>query len=295
MAENRSLLSIEDVERGFPKELLRYASVVARIDSFLEDLNSEPATPMEVAFKLNDHRKGKIFHPSSIGSQTGKSLCGKYPMGCARFMYYDYVGEKSEGAIEPRVRRIFDTGSSVHAQLQSYLEEIARRSGGTEEFVKEAFFSPDSNEWADRYDIAGSTDGIYIINEPDQVRFGLEIKTINDAGYQKTSSPHPEHLMQGTVYQRCLDLPIMVFLYYNKNDSSLAEFVHVYDERRWEAIVKKLAFVRDCAFRQADPPDREDGWHCMSCKYKGACKPPKRSRASAGASMFTTSRRKGNG
>lgn len=291
------LLTIEDAKfhlgaHGNMKGLMRHISVVSRIDSFLEDLNAEAASPMKVEFLLNDHRRSNVFHPSSIGSLSGKSLCGKYPVGCGRFLYYDYIGAESEGAIEPRLRRIFDTGSAVHGQLQAYLAEIARRSGGTEEFTPEAFFEPGSNEVADMFDIAGSTDGIYLIHEPVQVRFGVEFKTINDAGYSKTSSPHPEHLIQGTVYQKCLDLPVMVFVYYNKNDSSMAEFVQIYDERRWEAITQKLDRVRDLAMEKQEP-EREDGWHCSTCKYKVVCKPPKRSRAAsvASASVFKKDRR----
>jgi CRISPR/Cas system-associated exonuclease Cas4 (RecB family) len=286
------LLTIADLQKYEGKQddlrkLLRQVSVVSRLDAFLEDLNSEPNAPMPVAFTLNSHRAQKCFHPSSIGSLTGKSLCEKYPMGCSRILYYDYVGADSEGAIDPRLRRIFDTGSAIHAQLQAYLMEIAHRSDKAEDFMPEAFFSPEISQIADQYDISGSTDGIYKILKPDRIHFGIEIKTINHAGYEKTTSPHPEHLIQGTVYQKCLDLPVMLFVYYNKNDSSIAEFVQVFDEKRWEAITRKLDYVRDHALREEEP-SREDGWHCSTCKYKAICKPPKRSRASvpAGAGNF---------
>ena len=83
----------------------------------------------------------------------------------------------------------------------------------------------------------------------------------------------------------------MVFLYYNKNDSSVAEFVHVFDERRWDAIVKKLDMVRDHAFREV-PPDQEAGWHCSNCKYKGICKPPRRGKASNAKTAATFRSRK---
>jgi len=293
MAE--TLLTIEDAKRhlgpgGKIKDLVRHISVVSRIDAFLEDLNVEPPAPLKVSFDLNSIRHGSIFHPSSIGSTSGKSLDGKYSIGCARLLYYDYIGAEQTGAIEPRLRRIFDTGSAIHAQLQAYLGEIVRRSEGVEEFTPEAFFHPGNNKAADSYDIAGSTDGIYVMHEPANIRFGVEIKSINDAGYQKTTNPHAEHLMQGTVYQHCLDLPAMLFVYYNKNDSSMAEFVQVYDERRWDAIAKKLDRVREMALKEEEP-EREDGWHCMTCKYKAICNPPKKSK-NEGAKMFNTSRRR---
>jgi len=194
-------------------------------------------------------------------------------------MYYDYIGAPSEGSWSPRMRKLLDTGSAVHAQLQGYLEVIADKSEGDLQFAPEADINPDVNPIAMQMDISGHTDGIILIKDgPDVVRFGLEIKTIADAGYKKTSGPHQEHMMQGTIYQKCLDLPLMVFLYYNKNDSSVAEFIHVYDERRWEAIVKKLDMVREHAIKEI-PPEQEVGWNCKNCKYKAICKPPQRGRA----------------
>jgi len=284
------LTKIEHLSNKFPKRLLGLASVITRIDSFLEDLNVEPLAKLPVHFDLGGGRRKDIFHASTVGSATGKSLCGKYSMGCGRQLYYDYIGAPSEGSWEPRMRRLLDTGSAIHAQLQAYLEIIAANSEGSESFTPEADINPDKNLIAQQMDLSGHTDGIYQVTlTPDKVRFGIEIKTINEAGYQKTSGPHQEHLTQGTIYQKCLDLPIMVFIYYNKNDSSLAEFVHVFDERRWEAIVKKLNMVRECAFKES-PPEQESGWHCSNCKYKGVCKPPRRGRGSTNSKTVATFR-----
>ena len=284
------LTKIEHLSGEYPKRLLGLATVIARIDSFLEDLNVTPIATLPVAFNLGGPRRTDIFHASTIGSFSGKSLCGKYSMGCSRQMYYDYTGAPAEGAWEPRMRKLLDTGSAVHAQLQAYLEIISADSDGAEEFTPEADINPDENPIAQTMDMSGHTDGIYrVISGEDTVRFGLEIKTINDAGYKKTSGPHPEHLIQGTVYQKCLDLPLMVFLYYNKNDSSVAEFVHVFDERRWEAIVKKLNMVREHAYREV-PPEQESGWHCSNCKYKVVCKPPRKGRGGHSAKTAATFR-----
>lgn len=285
MPEKLTLIS--DIGQVDLRSTLRHISLVARIDAFLEDMNVD-SRKIEIPVTINEHRQHKCFHPSSLGSNSGKSLCGKFPLGCTRMLYYDYTGGESEGSIEPRLRRIFDTGTVIHGQLQAYLSVIAALAGGYEHFSPEAGISPKSSEIADAYDIYGHTDGIYSITDPDRdLRFGVEIKSINDAGYQKTSSPHPEHIMQGTIYQKCLDLPVMVFLYYNKNDSSIAEFVQVFDNARWDAISRKIDFVRDAALKEEEP-DREDGYHCSTCKYKAICKPPKKSRATmaAGAVAF---------
>ena len=277
----------------FPKRLLQLCTVSSRIESFLEDLNVEPVKALPVKFDLGGARRTGVFHASSVGTFSGKSLCEKYKMGCARLLYYDFTGAPGERALDTRLRRIFDTGSAIHGQLQAYLEKIAELSDGEFTFIPEVDVNPDDNEVADQMDMSGHTDGDSIaIAKDDKVRFLTEIKSINAAGYEKTSGPHPEHKVQATIYQRCLDVPVMVFLYYSKNDSNMAEFVHTYDERIWDAIVRKLDFVRECAMDE-QPPDREDGWHCSNCKYKKICKPPRRGRGARKATTVSAFRSKG--
>lgn len=272
------IVGIADLPK-LSKRILPEFSVVARIESLLEDMNVDPITVRrEIDLSTMTRRRG-IYHASTIGSTKGQSLCGKYPMGCAREMFYDLTAAKKEGSWEPRFRRILDTGTAVHAQLQGYLAAFAERSGET--FEPEADIDPDKNEVAGLMDISGHTDGIYTFTAGElHARFAVEIKTINDAGFKKTNGPHPEHIMQGTVYQKCLDLPVIVFLYYNKNDSSMLEFPHIFDVKRWEAIQEKLSVIRDMAMSNKEP-DREAGYHCAQCGYKGICNPPQRVRGAA--------------
>jgi CRISPR/Cas system-associated exonuclease Cas4 (RecB family) len=271
------LVSIKDLEQRY-KQMLGEVTVVNRIESLLEDMN---LTPHKIVGQIelgSTGRRTHVFHASMIGELSGRSLCGKYPMGCGRKLYYSYIGEPSEGAIEPKLQRIFDTGTAIHTQLQSYLGEIAQRSEGEFEFTPEADISPDNNKVADRMDISGHTDGIITVHVPDlTVRFGLEIKSINDNGYKATKGPHAEHIMQGTVYQACLDLPVFLFLYYSKNDSNMAEFIHPFDKLRWQAIVDKLTYVQEMAMKKEMPP-REVSYQCSTCRWKKTCKPPKSGR-----------------
>lgn len=272
------LNSIADLKGDLPKSALGEITVVNRIEAFLEDMNVEEFPDLTGLIDVsNVGRRTGVFHSSMIGSQSGKSLCGNYPMGCGRELYYSLTDAESEGAWQPRIRRILDTGTAIHTQLQLYLKVVAERFEGFE-FEEEADIDPDVNEIANMLDISGHTDGICVVTAKDlMVRFGLEIKSINANGYKETRSIHAEHIMQGTVYQKCLDLPFMLFLYYNKNDSQMAEFVQVFDHKRWDAIEEKLNIVRDAAIEE-DPPPQEPGYQCSRCKYQRVCDPPKRQR-----------------
>ena len=254
-------------------------------------MNVEPVE-MRGELRIGDaDRRKHIFHASEIGRITGKTLDGKYPMGCGR-LYDGYVGAKAENSFDPRLRRIFDTGSGIHRQLQLYLYHYAKIQKKTDKFQDEVKISPENNSVADRYDISADMDGLYEFTTPIvHAKAGLEIKSINDDGFKATKGAHQKHIIQGTVDQACLDLPIMIFLYYNKYDSSIAEYVQVFDEDRWRGISQKLDYVRECALRGEEPP-QEVTFGCRNCKYAKTCKPPNAKRGGPAAlSVLRTNRR----
>lgn len=258
-----SIQHLRDADAGDVRKILGYVQVIPKIEAYLEDLN------------LEEHIKRLgVFSASDLGNKTGSSLCGKYTIGCARLLYYRYVGEEPRDKIPPRLRRIFDTGHKVHEQLQGYLRTIAEKLDA-EAFVDEAEFNEKNSPVASSYDIESTTDGIWTITVPDlELRYGLEIKSMKDELFKKLNGPERYHVVQCMVYMACLDLPFMVALYYNKNDSSMAEFVVEFDDNIWNAIADKINYVRRCAVDEEEP-EREVGFHCRTCRYKYICKPPK--------------------
>lgn len=262
------LTTIQHLRDADPKEVSQalesFVHVAQRIEAHLEDMN------------LQEHCKRLgVFSASDIGNKTGKSLCGSYPVGCGRLLYYRYIGAEPRDRIPPRTRRIFDTGTKIHEQLQGYLQNIAAGSNGTEIFVKEAAFNENNSHVANTYDIESTTDGVWTISVPDlSLRFGLEIKSMKDELFKKLNGPDASHVVQCHVYMACLDLPAMVVLYYNKNDSSLIEYTVLFQQKVWRAITSKIDYVREHAIDEKEPL-QEVGYHCRTCRYAYLCKPPK--------------------
>lgn len=262
------LTSISHLEDADPKDVraaLRHVQVIPRIDSYLEDTNLE-----------DEGRKLFCFSASDIGGRGGQSLCGHYPMGCGRLLYYRYIGEPPDKKFPPRTLRIFNTGTKIHEQLQGYLNEISRRSGGVDVFTDEVRVHEGNSEVANQYEIDSTTDGLWIVKMPGtHIRFGLEIKSIKAELFKDiSSSPSPDNIVQSTVYMGCLDLPLFNILYYCKNDSVMAEFPILFDPKIWQAITDKIDFVRKHAVDE-EPPPRESGFHCKYCRYSHICKPPR--------------------
>jgi len=278
-------MTIADLS-DFPKKLLGEITVVNRIEAMLEDMNLEPSKIITPPMEFGDEgRREDIFHSSQIALKSGVSLNGKYPMGCGRQLFYSYTGEPGMNAFQPRLRRIFDTGTAIHTQLQSYLTTIAANDPNFD-FHLEADIDPDVNHIADVFDLSGHVDGVITVTAgKHKVRFGLEIKSINDAGYKGTNGVHPEHKIQGTIYQRCLDLPYMLFLYYNKNDSNMVEFIEPFDPYKWDEVEKKINMVRSCVFNGELPP-RETSFACKTCKWQKPCDPPKKMKAAKARAIF---------
>jgi len=262
------LTTIEDLQNADAetvRDALTHVQFIPKIEAHLEDLNLEP----------HSKRLG-VFSASDLGNKDGQSLCKRYPIGCARKLYYRYVGVTPQDRVPPRLRRIFDTGSHVHLQLQGYLHKAAEESE-VEIFADEIEFNENNSEMADRYDIESTTDGVWRIDSPDLgLKYGLEIKSMKSELFAQLSRADASHVVQSHVYMACLDLPFMVVLYYSKNDSNMAEFVVQYDQKVWDAITKKIDYVREHALEETEPK-REAGFHCRTCRYAFICKPPKTS------------------
>jgi CRISPR/Cas system-associated exonuclease Cas4 (RecB family) len=282
----QKLRTIADLKDA-PKSLLREITLIDRIYSLLEDTNVEDIGIRGTFDISSGGRRTGVFHASTVGSKDGKSLCGNYPMGCQRKMYYDVENADNEDHWDPRLRSLLDTGTMIHEQLQAYTHVVADRSGGMETFFDEVDIDPDKNPIAAALDLSGHTDGIYtILTDMYDIRFALEIKSISEKGFKATKSIHSEHAMQGTIYQKCLDVPVMLFVYYNKNTSEMSEFRQVFDPDRWKAIEDKIRYVQECVLDE-EPPPHETSWNCRTCKYKRICKPPRAPRAAAARTRFS--------
>lgn len=282
------LESLKDLQTPANMEAITEVTLIPRIDALLEDMNTETLS-MKGELEIGDkERRSQVFSASEVGQKNGVSLCGKYKMGCGRYLYYSYLGEKGVKNWEPRIRRVLDTGSAVHVQLQLYILECAKREGFKAEVEVDG--DPDKNPWG----LSAHMDaGIHIVNPKYHTRFGVELKSIADDGFKATTRIQDQHLTQCTIYQKLFDLPVILVVYYNKNTSALAEFIHVFDPARWKAIEDKLDMVR-MASLTGEPPPYEVSFECNRCKYKLICKPPRKtSSASTRKLLAANPRRQG--
>ena len=280
------LEGLRDLKKDYDKRVLTEVTLIPRIDALLEDMNHELIS-MKGELEIGDKaRRSQVFSASEVGLKNGKSLCGKYTMGCGRYLYYSYLGVKGTKNFDPKIRRILDTGSAVHVQLQLYILECAKREGFEAEIEVDG--DPDKNEWG----LSAHMDAGVRIHTPSlRVRFGVELKSIADDGFKATTRIHDNHLTQVTIYQVLFDLPFMLVVYYNKNNGLMAEFIHTFDRDRWRAIEDKLEMVR-MASLIGEPPPHEVSYECTRCKYRAVCDPPRKTTARDTRKLFVARKEK---
>lgn len=277
---SRPVIQLHTIEQWFaaPKEtqdwVLRNLKVRDRLWSFIMAREQTKAqrqveagwVPCEKCDKRGhvwkENRKTGI-HPSALGTT------------CMLKVYNEAIGLPQNVQHEARVQLIFDLGSAAHNMLQDY----GRAGAWGDRYVPEV--SIGNTPLAKSLMIEGhaDADNILVIDEsPDViVEVGIvhEYKTINDNGYENLKNrPMPKHKQQAVIYSACLNRPVVVYLYFNKNNSNIQDFPLPFDNVLWEQMAAKAATVQKAVIEQT-PPAADVGYHCKECGYVYQCEPYK--------------------
>jgi len=195
------------------------------------------------------------------------------PHPCLLKIYNEMVGVEGQSQFEPRTLLIFDIGHAIHDMLQTY----GLQGAWGDTYEPEVTISKDYQELAEELNIEGHADAenLLVIDEPDlpyifEVGLVHEYKTINSNGFEKLTRPKPEHKVQAMVYSAALNRPVVVYLYLNKNDSSLADFPVPFEPELWVGIEAKTRLLKTY-FEDKIPPAGSPGYHCQQCGYVHSC------------------------
>ena len=112
--------------------------------------------------------------------------------GCKRSVAFRMMGVSRDVSVNPRLRRIFDTGSGVHEQIQGYLSEA-----GLLKVVEAPVFNL-------ALKTMGHTDGLLELS-PFEISV-LEIKSINTDEFNRLKEPKAQHRFQGNTYMFFLEV-----------------------------------------------------------------------------------------
>lgn len=235
---------------------------------------------MDVVEPILDAQGGPTYDPNT--EQDATQLVRKM------VPYADMVEEY----IDPRLQKIFDTGTAWHKVMQGYGYRGAWGPG--ENYEDEVPIDPYErdeggdiiNDIAERYGVKGAVDGVidpYIVEVPGIGTVGIrvihEYKTINSNGYKNLNKPKTDHKWQATVYSKMLDIPVVVYFYTNKDTQQDTDFPVPFDQHLWATIEEKInlansyssaGLMPDWSLTAAVLNPRE----CTECGYCKMCDPP---------------------
>lgn len=201
------------------------SSLLQRLQADVKPKDKQPksavVTTMEEAFDVYFNNK------SRTGFKQKKGFAPSDTNKCARRMVYLLRGVHVVDTIDPRTRRVFDTGHSMHARFNDYFKEMG--------ILKE-------NElelWNISPPIHAFLDNIIDVDGEDIV---VELKSIGDIGFEnrlKYGKPKAEHIQQIQIYLHLTGIPRGLVIYENKNDQNVAIFEVVADPKAIEALFAK--------------------------------------------------------
>lgn len=297
--------ALSQEQRG---DICRNIKTIERLKGYLQTLNDEKPKeekPPEWIPCKRCETKGWILdeHEERNNADIHASTIHR----CMKYIWYscnDYVFEAKRN-ISPESRLIFDHGHALHHMLQTYGKKGAW--GSPLDYQPEAIILPNEQEAIEKrahilpeaikYRIRSSVDAVlwkYIV--PDirgigdvSIRLIHEYKSIGPGkpkkdgglygGFADLKGPKLEHKQQAMIYSHVFNVPIVVFIYYNKGNDQLIDFPVPYESLTWNyvrsRIDKILAYVED-----KTPPPWEytsaimNPSECTNCDYLHICKPP---------------------
>lgn len=196
------------------------------------------------------------------------------PQPCLLKIWREMNGEESRESIEPRLRLIFDVGHAIHGMLQTY----GLQGAWGPVYKPEIAVNADAQQLADELWIEGHADADNVLRIDDipghpyiyDVGIVHEYKSISTKQFEMLAKAKPDHKFQATIYAAVLDRPIVVYLYFSKNDSNLADFPVAFDGEIYAKIRVKCTTLLDHYNRQV-PPEATVGYHCRDCPYLFNC------------------------
>ena len=311
MLELNTIADFQALPMGVQQEVQKALRTKDRLEDFLRTLNKktgEAIKPSDVArWEKCTHcvaeQPGVCRHcqkwgqPGWVWREQGRDDSDIHPSQinkCLKLLWYSCNGyvDQLEEFVDPKLRMIFDMGHAWHDTVQRYGKSGAWCS--PEYYHPEAAIDPKAVAYdgtpvlplAYKYWIRGSADAVidkYIVpNVPGlgdvSLRIVHEYKTINSNGYSKLTRPKPEHKWQATIYSAVFNVPMVVYLYTNKDNCQIADFPVPFDYTIWNEVVKKIEKVQQWTEAKQLPVWEETSAtqnpaECRECGYRKICAP----------------------
>jgi CRISPR/Cas system-associated exonuclease Cas4 (RecB family) len=246
-----NICSIDDLKRATPEQIeetKKKVTVAADLERYLNWLGEGKATT-EFTVVLSNEDRSLGIHPSTV-SHKGT---------CPLRVYYECTGElpQAKNQFDTTTRLIFDLGTSIHCMLQTHFHNMYK-----DQFESEVKLTDE------KLHIKSSSDGLF---KWSFARVVLEIKSINEAGFEKVQNkPQVDHVRQSTCYMKLSNTPFAIVFYFCKNNSKYKEHILTYSEQEWATLEQEIQPVVDAAYNGGPMVQPKTG-NCFYCPFTYNC------------------------
>lgn len=251
--------------------LKKKITLMSRINAHLEKVSNWPWKPGQ------EHR----IKPSDLSSP------------CMRKIVYSTTRTEPDQKIDAKQKRIFDTGDAFHDMVKDW----AKASKLLIEYKDPETGKVPIDKWSKKPNSefpvvvtelgikSGKIDAILLI---DGKLWVGEFKSIKDERFHELEGAKDDHQMQANTYvhlfEHCWErgdydhiaelegheeIQGVIFLYVNKNDSEIKEYVVEKSDEAFEKIVEKIAKVKEYIEKKKLPPKTQD--FCSYCSWNKKC------------------------
>lgn len=233
---------------------LRRMQELAETDDFNRDQFFQEFHKLYSLVMAPSKRATGVFHPSQLLT------------GCARQMAFDLLKtsptDEVYRGIGAELRRTFDVGTWYHIYMQNILYSLG---------LLEQAEVPVVNK--ERY-INGSADGVFK-KEVFGEKVVLEIKTMNSWMFSKAVfAPFEKHEFQASLYARELGAEKVLYLYINKDNSEIRDFLRPLNKAQLKKADEKMDMVI-AAVKSGELPKRtcKDKMcdNALACPFSTLC------------------------
>ena len=253
------------------KPLAPKVTLLSQINQHLEKVSNWPYK------KGAPHR----IKPSDLGS------------ACFRKIFYSTIRTEPDSKTTAQQKRVFDTGDAFHTMLKKWVKDM----GILIEYLDPKTGKPPidwrTKEPNSEFPIVVQELGIQsgkidaILKFKGKLWVG-EFKSIKDERFHELSEAKPEHRVQADTYVHLFEfcwergdynhiealseyneIAGVIYLYVNKNDSSIKEFVVEKSEEDFEKVVEKISQVKEFINKETLPPKTKD--FCPWCSWNKKC------------------------
>lgn len=120
--------------------------------------------------------------------------------------------------------------------------------------------------------LEGRCDGVFGF---EGLNLGLEMKSLDHSTFCNIRDPHEDHLLQASVYQKCLGLKAMWFIFISRKTFTETHRIVSIPDSYWTSMRMRASVVLEHELQDLLPPGTDQLRICTMCGFNPICPDPK--------------------